>query len=332
MSVENKLFDPFEFLGFDSKNPNNITIKDLKKSYYTLALICHPDKGGNPEDMLILQNSYLYIKEQIELKDTNSKDYDATCKDFQQFMKEQSQDPPPFSKVYEDTQEWLREFNSLCNESKTNNIQLNDTDLLNPGYGEFMEPESDYNNNNNNNNNYTRTKDVNQEFENIKLTRQNEIIDYKNLKENSENTDENIKDKENIKDDINLKIKNEFKTEIIKYVEPREANFNNTVLNLNVLDVSGAKIDNFNSVMKNMSLCDYKEALSSADLTIEQLETVIIDKTCHTIEEVNVNYDKLLNDRKRMDKFNSFKKVELNLEFEGNNKEKENEYNSGISF
>ena len=320
MSVQNKLFDPFEFLGFDSKNPNNITIKDLKKSYYTLALICHPDKGGNPEDMLILQNSYLYIKEQIELKDSNSKDYDITCKDFQQFMKEQSQDPPPFSKVYEDTQEWLREFNSLFNETKTNNIQLNDTDLLNAGYGEFMEPESDYNSNNNT---YTRTRDVNKEFENIKLTRQNEIIDYKNLKEN-------IDDNTN---DINLKIKNEFKTEIIKYVEPREANFNNTVLNLNVLDVSGAKIDNFNSVMKNMSLCDYKEALSSADLTIESLETVIIDKTCHTIEEVNINYDKLLNDRKRMDKFNSFKKVELNLEFEGNNKKnKENEYNSGISF
>ena len=328
MSDINKLFDPFEFLGFDSKNPNNITIKDLKKSYYTLALICHPDKGGNPEDMLILQNSYLYIKEQIELKDTNSKDYDITCQDFQQFMKEQSQDPPPFSKVYEDTQEWLREFNSLFNESKTNNIQLNDTDLLNPGYGEFMEPNVDYNNNNNNNN-YSRIKDVNQEFENIKLSRQNEIIDYKNLKENlKENLNENT-------DDINLKIKNEFKTEIIKYIEPREANFNNTVLNLNVLDVSGAKIDNFNSVMKNMSLCDYKEALSSADLIIEQLETVKIDKTCHTIEEVNVNYDKLLNDRKRMDKFNSFKKVELNLEFEENNKEnqeKENEYNSGISF
>lgn len=322
MSVENKLFDPFEFLGFDSKNPNNITIKDLKKSYYTLALICHPDKGGNPEDMLILQNSYLYIKEQIELKDTNSKDYDITCQDFQKFMKEQSKDPPPFSKVYEDTQEWLREFNSLFNETKTNNIQLNDTDLLNPGYGEFMEHEGDYKNNINN---YIRTRDVNKEFENIKLTRQNEVIDYKNLKENTEN-------QENINDDINLKIKNEFKTEIIKYVEPREANFNNTVLNLNVLDVSGAKIDNFNSVMKNMSLCDYKEALSSADLTIEQLETVIIDKTCHTIEEVNVNYDKLLSDRKRMDKFNSFKKVELNLEFEGNNKEKENEYNSRISF
>ena len=328
MSDINKLFDPFEFLGFDSKNPNNITIKDLKKSYYTLALICHPDKGGNPEDMLILQNSYLYIKEQIELKDTNSKDYDITCQDFQQFMKEQSQDPPPFSKVYEDTQEWLREFNSLFNESKTNNIQLNDTDLLNPGYGEFMEPNVDYTNN------YSRIKDVNQEFENIKLSRQNEIIDYKNLNENTDNINENLK--EDTKDDINIKIKNEFKTEIIKYVEPKEANFNNTVLNLNVLDVSGAKIDNFNSVMKTMSLCDYKEALSSADLTIEQLETVKIEKTCHTIEEVNINYDKLLNDRKRMDKFNSFKKVELNLEFEGNNKEnkenQENEYNSGISF
>ena len=331
MSDINKLFDPFEFSGFDSKNPNNITIKDLKKSYYTLALICHPDKGGNPEDMLILQNSYLYIKEQIELKDTNSKDYDITCQDFQKFMKEQSQDPPPFSKVYEDTQEWLREFNSLFNESKTNNIELNDTDLLNPGYGEFMEPTADYKSNINN---YTRIKDVDKEFENIKLTRQNEVIDYKNLKENTENT-ENTKNQENIKDDdINVKIKNEFKTEIVQYVEPREANFNNTVLNLNVLDVSGNKLDNFNSVMKNMSLCDYKEALSSADLTLEQLETVKIDKTCHTVEEVNINYDKLLNDRKRMDKFNSFKKVELNLEFEGNNKEKdkENEYNSGVNF
>ena len=108
---------------------------------------------------------------------------------------------------------------------------------------------------------------------------------------NTDNINENLK--EDTKDDINIKIKNEFKTEIIKYVEPKEANFNNTVLNLNVLDVSGAKIDNFNSVMKTMSLCDYKEALSSADLTIEQLETVKIEKTCHTIEEVNINYDKL---------------------------------------
>ena len=329
----NKLFDPFEFLGFDSKNPNDITIKDLKKSYYTLALICHPDKGGNPEDMLILQNSYLYIKEQIDLKDTNSKDYDITCKDFEQFMKEQSKDPPPFSKVYEDTQEWLREFNSIFNESKTNNIQLNDTDLLNPGYGEFMEPTIDYYTN------YSQTKNVNQEFENIKLTRQNEIIDYKNLNENTQNQENIQENQENLKlDDINVKIKNEFKTEIVQYVEPREANFNNTVLNLNVLDVSGAKIDNFNSVMKTMSLCDYKEALSSADLTLEQLETIKIEKTSHTIDEVNINYDKLLNDRKIIDKLrlefeenNNYTKY-LDQEFENIKLSRQNEYNYGINF
>jgi hypothetical protein len=74
--------------------------------------------------------------------------------------------------------------------------------------------------------------------------------------------------------------------------------------------------------MKNISLYDYKEALSSADLTVEQLESVKIDKT-HTFEEVFNNYDKLLNDRKRMDQFNSFKKVELNLEFEENQENQE---------
>ena len=112
MSYESvKLINPYELLGFDSKTPN-IDMKSLKSTYYTLSLICHPDKGGTTEDMLVLQNAYLYIKSQIELKDAKSKDFKTIESEFNEFIKQQSSDPPPFSKLYEEAHIWLKEFNT----------------------------------------------------------------------------------------------------------------------------------------------------------------------------------------------------------------------------
>ena len=42
------LINPYDLLGFDSKQPN-ISMIELKKQYFMLSLICHPDKGGNNE-------------------------------------------------------------------------------------------------------------------------------------------------------------------------------------------------------------------------------------------------------------------------------------------
>ena len=51
--------NPYQLLGV---NPNMPDLKQLKKSYYQLALLCHPDKGGKKESMDIVHKCYLYIK------------------------------------------------------------------------------------------------------------------------------------------------------------------------------------------------------------------------------------------------------------------------------
>jgi curved DNA-binding protein CbpA len=135
------LINPFELLGFDSKNPN-ISMKELKSTYYQLALICHPDKGGNSDDMLILQNSYLYIKKQIELKDEKDATFDAIEKEFKDFMKEQTMVPPPFSQVYEEAHIWLSDFNKKFENERDVNDQGS---LLTNGYGEIMDQSLIYN-------------------------------------------------------------------------------------------------------------------------------------------------------------------------------------------
>ena len=56
------LINPYQLLGV---NPSMPDLKQLKKSYYQLALLCHPDKGGNKESMDIVHKSYLYIKKQF---------------------------------------------------------------------------------------------------------------------------------------------------------------------------------------------------------------------------------------------------------------------------
>lgn len=49
------------------------TIKELKQQYYQLALLCHPDHGGNAEDMQIVHESYAKAKEQLAYQETSQK-------------------------------------------------------------------------------------------------------------------------------------------------------------------------------------------------------------------------------------------------------------------
>ena len=137
MSTNNfSVINPYELLGFDSKNPN-IQMKDLKNAYYTLSLICHPDKGGNADDMVILQNAYLYIKNQIEYKDEKSLPFEKIEKEFKEFMEEQTKKPQPFSEIYEETHVWLQEFNNYFKKNYNNSdIYLDPNE---DGYGALMD-------------------------------------------------------------------------------------------------------------------------------------------------------------------------------------------------
>jgi curved DNA-binding protein CbpA len=153
MSGEKKpsLINPFELLGFDVKKPN-INLKELKKNYYNLALMCHPDKGGDKHDMIILQTAYEYVKTQIELSEEKSHDFEETVNEFETFMKDQTKDPLPFSKVYEEAHVWLQEFNqkfqdNIQQEKENDNEFKYFYDPFQDGYGSFMD-KSEYINEN----------------------------------------------------------------------------------------------------------------------------------------------------------------------------------------
>ena len=59
---------------------NNANIDTIKKSYRKLSLIAHPDKGGDPDEVLTQAYCYLMKKHQKNV-------YERTIEDFQQRKK-----------------------------------------------------------------------------------------------------------------------------------------------------------------------------------------------------------------------------------------------------
>ena len=87
--MENKLIDPYGLLGVDSRS----NLAELKKNYYNMALLCHPDKGGNNKDMNVVSSAYNYIKVQLEnVKETT---YETLEDEFAIFCKKQEEIKPP---------------------------------------------------------------------------------------------------------------------------------------------------------------------------------------------------------------------------------------------
>jgi curved DNA-binding protein CbpA len=87
--------DPYKLLGVTPES----SLNELRKSYYTLALLMHPDKGGDAKDMWVLESSYKWLKAQLEHKTT--KTADDVEKEFEDFLKlQESQRPPLISAVF----------------------------------------------------------------------------------------------------------------------------------------------------------------------------------------------------------------------------------------
>lgn len=63
--------NPFELFGITE----NSNIQDLRRSYHSLALSCHPDKGGDPEDMKTLTIAYKWIYEQFQESSIHHKSF-----------------------------------------------------------------------------------------------------------------------------------------------------------------------------------------------------------------------------------------------------------------
>tara|TARA_Y100001970_G_C14256871_1_gene876217 strand:- start:675 stop:1358 length:684 start_codon:yes stop_codon:yes gene_type:complete len=123
------LLNPYRLLGVSI----NSTMKELRKSYYNLSLLCHPDKGGNASDMDTVHKAYLYIKKQLANND-KCITYEEAEQQFETFCKKQKEQPPPFSKIYEEANDFIRDFNREF--EKVHNATHNP---FNEGYGHLME-------------------------------------------------------------------------------------------------------------------------------------------------------------------------------------------------
>ena len=62
---------------------------ELRANYYQLALLCHPDRGGNRDDMVALHTAYEYVRAQLEHANGNPYAYvDGEALDYATFAQE----------------------------------------------------------------------------------------------------------------------------------------------------------------------------------------------------------------------------------------------------
>lgn len=91
------LIQPYELLGVAT----NSTVKEVRKAYYQLALLCHPDKGGDPKDMRMIQTAYEWIMAQISDVDVDYT-YEIAQQEFDDFVAAQNKNAaelPSFTEV-----------------------------------------------------------------------------------------------------------------------------------------------------------------------------------------------------------------------------------------
>ena len=128
------LINPYKLLGVTI----NSSLKELKKSYYNYSLICHPDRGGNSNDMIIVHNAYQYVKEQIEFS-LNKENLENVEDDFKNYFKNNYRKPPNFYEIWLESEEakFLKNFNNEFEKNK-NEIQQNNI-FSSGGYGSLMD-------------------------------------------------------------------------------------------------------------------------------------------------------------------------------------------------
>lgn len=222
--MDSRLINPFNLLGITPTS----TPSELKRAYYNLALMCHPDKGGDDKDMIVVSQAYQYVKGQLE--NINETTYETLEDEFQEFCKQQENKTPTFTSIFEETQDWIDDFNSQFEKQQIgtasdseNNFNPFQRNPFQDGYGDLMDV-SDIN------------LDTNHTQEDLETMRE---------KDTKENT-------------------HQFDKQLIEYKEPEY--LPNTVtsyplLQENITDYSGSS-SNKNTHSKTMVMTDYKKAFT----------------------------------------------------------------------
>ena len=75
----------------------NSSLADARRAYKNMALICHPDRGGNASDMNILKTAYDWIVHQLEnvALEGEKGTFEEREAEFTEFLKTQANVPMP---------------------------------------------------------------------------------------------------------------------------------------------------------------------------------------------------------------------------------------------
>ena len=121
--------NPYELLGVDV----NSSLKELKKNYYELAMLMHPDRTGTDttDEMIVLKNAYAFVKDEIS-KTNTTVSFEDLEEEFKKFCKLQEETIPLFHEIHDDRFD-VDIFNTKYNEEAGPSVI--DTN----GYGSSME-------------------------------------------------------------------------------------------------------------------------------------------------------------------------------------------------
>lgn len=122
-----QLLNPYELLGVTIESSPS----DVRKAFYELAKIMHPDKGGTSSDMDALYKAYCYVHQQVVSVNRDAT-VDTLQEEFDTFCKLQKDSPPPFVDIHND---WAEEFSKAWSQTTP---RWNSSEQV--GYGDLMAP------------------------------------------------------------------------------------------------------------------------------------------------------------------------------------------------
>ena len=133
------LINPFELFGIDVNG--DINVEEVKKIYHSLALMCHPDRGGNATDFMIIHQAYQYVLEQVK-QSREMIEMEILEEDFKNFCLENKiKELPSLLDIRDETAVFNKKFNEEWEEQKIDVEMVNPFDMDN-GYGNLMEDSS----------------------------------------------------------------------------------------------------------------------------------------------------------------------------------------------
>lgn len=295
-NVKNTLINPYELLGIDIKN-KKLKMKDIKKAYFEMAMICHPDKGGSNNDMNIVQQAYEFVKEQMTHHSNMTDDkIEKLEQQFFDFYKKQEEVVPPFADIYNDVREWRQKFNEEFEKVRLNGEEKNKIySYTSPhdGYGNLMQKSTYKEKETDMMEEYNKLKEEYENNMNVQVPPNGFVIEVDDEFFKRGNAEQNYKSE--INGPICL-----FGKQIIQRNLEEISSFNNYYNGIiGYTNTGELAISNY-SILNNMgvSMTDYKEA---------HKEPCLIDLT--QIKEKTTPLDKLMknrmNDRDEMDKINN---------------------------